>query len=163
MEVSKPNPIEDKPWWSKFLIPTALVALLILFGFLTFRVYIKPPGVSALPGKVLISQNDLEEKTGLRVTLLAVTAAGGMVDFRFRVTDAEKATKIFQTDKLLPYLAVAGNKVHLDPTPETLQNAKLEDGLVYYILYSNTDNLVKPGTPVSVVIGDWQLEPIIAK
>jgi hypothetical protein len=44
-----------------------------------------------------------------------------------------------------------------------LQNAKLEDGLVYYILYSNTDNLVKPGTPVSVVIGDWQLEPIIAK
>jgi hypothetical protein len=75
MEVSKPNPIEDKPWWSKFLIPTALVALLILFGFLTFRVYIKPPAVSALPGKVLISQNDLEEKTGLRVTLLAVTAA----------------------------------------------------------------------------------------
>jgi hypothetical protein len=163
MEVSKTNQIASQPRWSKFLLPAALLALVILFGFLTYRIYIKPQPASALPGKALISQSTLEEKSGLRITLLAVTAAGGMVDFRFKVTDLEKATKTLQTDKLLPYLTVEGSKVSLKPTPETLQNAKLEDGLVYYILYSNTGNLVKPGTPVSVVIGDWQLEPIIAK
>jgi hypothetical protein len=163
MEMSKPNHIASQPWWSKFLLPAALLALVILFGFLTYRVYLKPQTASALPGKVLISQSALEEKSGLHVTLLAVTAAGGMVDFRFKVTDVDKATKILQTDKLLPYLTVAGSKVSLKPTPETLQNAKLEGGQVYYILYGNTGNLVKPGTPVSVIIGDWQLEPIIAK
>jgi hypothetical protein len=145
------------------MAPTALLALVILFGFLTYRAYFKPETAALLPGKVLISQSELEAQSGIRVTLLAVTAAGGMVDFRFKVTDVEKAKKILQDDKLLPSLTVAGSNASLKPTPETLQDVKLENGLVYYILYSNDGNLVKPGTPVSVVIGDWQLEPIIAK
>jgi hypothetical protein len=163
MEETEANPAADQPRWSKFLLPTALLALVILLGFLTYRVYLKPKTASLLPGKVQVSQSALEEQSGMRITLIAVTAAGGMVDFRFKVTDVEKAKKILQDGKLLPSLMVAGSNVSLKPAPETLQDLKLENGLVYYILYSNTGNLVKPGTPVSVLIGDWQLEPIIAK
>jgi hypothetical protein len=163
MEKTKANPGADQPGWRKYLVPAALLALVILFGFLTYRTYIKPETAVLLPGKVLISQDKLEEQSGMRVTLLAVTAAGGMVDFRFKVTDAEKAKKTLQDEKNIPSLMVAGSNVSLKPAPQTLQDAKLENGLVYYILYSNAGNLVKPGAPVSVVIGDWQLEPIIAK
>jgi len=163
MEETKAKPVADQPRWSKFLIPMALLALVILFGFLAYRVYGKPQTDSNLTGKALISQSELEEQAGVRVTLIAVTAAGGMVDFRFKVTDVEKAKKALQEGKLLPYLTVVGSNVSLKPAPETLQDMKLENGLVYYILYGNNGNLVKPGTPVSVIIGDWQLEPIIAK
>jgi hypothetical protein len=149
--------------WNKFLIPTALLVVVILVGFFAYRSSAISPAASSLPEKTLISQSVLEEQAGLRVTLIAATAAGGMVDFRFKVMDVEKARKVLQDGKLLPRLTVAGSDISLTPAPETLQDLKLENGLVYYILYSNTGNLVKPGAPVSVVIGDWQLEPISAK
>jgi len=163
MEEIKTNPVMDKPRWSKYLVLAAILVIVILVGFFAYRFSITPRAAPSPPGKKLISQSALEEKSGLRVTLIAVTAVGGMVDFRFKVMDVEKARKILQDGKLLPYLTVAGSNISLNPAPETLQDLKLENDLVYYILYSNTGNLVKPGTPVSVVIGDWQLEPIIAK
>ncbi len=163
MEDTKTNPIYDYPRWISLLAPSALLVILILFGFLIFHVYVKPKTTSQLPSKVLISQYALEEQCGIRITLIAVTAAGGIVDFRFKVLDVGKAHKTLQGDKDLPYLVIPGSNVSLTPAPETLQDVKLENGLVYYILYSNTRNLVKPGTPVSVVIGDWILEPIFAK
>ena len=163
MEETKANPSADQPGWSKWLLPGAVLVLVILFGFLTIRAYLKPQTASVLPGKVLISQDELEKQSGMRVTLVATTAVGGMVDFRFKVTDVDKAKKVLQADKQLPYLTVAGSNISLKPTPETLQNTQFENGVVYYILYPNSGNLVKPGSPVTVVIGDWQLEPIVAK
>ena len=164
VEDLKANTVADQSQLKKILLASVLVMVAVLIGTLIYRSLV-PLASSPQPlqGKAIISQNDLEKQTGLRITLVAVTAAGGMVDFRFKVIDVEKARKTLQEGKLLPYLIVAGSNINLKPAPETLQDLKLENGLVYYILYSNTGNLVKPGTPVSVIIGDWQTEPINAK
>jgi hypothetical protein len=46
---------------------------------------------ASLPkGTAVISQGTLEEKYGLRVNLVALTAAGGMVDVRLKIVDGEK-------------------------------------------------------------------------
>ena len=39
----------------------------------------------------------------------------------------------------------------------------LREGLVYYMFYPNQENVIKPGTAVSVVIGDNRLEHVIAQ
>jgi hypothetical protein len=163
MEDIKTRPALDKPNWNNILFPVALLMIVILVGFFINRFIAVPLTATNLPAKTLVSQSALEEQTGLRITLVAVTAAGGMVDFRFKVMDVEKARALLQDGKFLPYLTVLGSSISLKPAPEALQDLKFENGLVYYILYSNSGNLVKPGTPVTVVIGDWQLEPIIAK
>jgi hypothetical protein len=158
------NFLADRHEARKRLVPAALLVLLVtLVSFLAYRGYAQSQSGSLWSGRVQISPSALEQQAGLRVTLVAVTAAGGMVDFRFKVVDAEKAVKTLQDGKILPHLTVAGTPTSLQPAPETLQDLKLENGQVYYILYSNTGNLVKPGTPVSVLIDDWQLEPIVAK
>jgi hypothetical protein len=43
-----------------------------------------------IAGLELITQQQLEERHGLKITLIAVTAAGGIVDFRYQVTDTTK-------------------------------------------------------------------------
>ncbi len=54
---------------------------------------------ASLPnGTVVISQGTLEEKYGLRVNLIAVTAAGGFVDVRLKIVDGEKL-KLLLADK----------------------------------------------------------------
>ncbi len=163
MEKVKARPGSGWSRWPSFLVPLAVLVIVMVLGILAYRAFAKPQIPLLLAGKELVSPSVLEERAGFRVTLIAVTAAGGMVDLRFKITDVEKATKVLQDSKLVPYLVVAESNASLKPGPETLQGAKLENGIVYYILYGNTGDLVKPGTPVSVVVGDWVLEPMAAK
>lgn len=111
----------------------------------------------------LLSSEQFSERHGLRVLLVGVTAAGGLVDFRFRVLDAEKANQFLRVPQNLPQLAVPGKATRLQPPRETLINASFENDQVYYFLYSNIGGLIKPGGPVIVIFGDEQLEPILAK
>jgi hypothetical protein len=163
MENTNARTAADQPGWNKWIVPSAILVILILLGYGVYRAYYKSQTQMLLSGKTLVSQSTFEEQSGLQITLVAVTAAGGMVDIRFKVMDVEKAKKILQDEKKLPVLTTEGSNVSLKPAPETLQDVKLESGLIYYILYSNTGNLIKPGTPVSIVFGDLLLEPIIAK
>ena len=112
--------------------------------------------VTVVPASVL------EERYGIRVTLLAVTAAGGIVDFRFRVVDAEKARRWITYLKLSPDLVVEGAGVTLEG-PAEVRVGEIVANRIYWLLFPNTRGVVTPGTPVSVRIGELQLEPIIAQ
>ncbi len=114
----------------------------------------------ALPD-VSITDAELEEQYGIRVTLIAVTAAGGMVDLRFEVIDAEKANKLLDDHENMPALIPLGSKRRLGTTGE--HRMKLFSGKVYYMLYGNAQGIVQPGTPVSVAFGNLILPPIPAK
>ena len=108
----------------------------------------------------VVPASALEARYGIRVTLLAVTAAGGMVDFRFRVVDPGKARRLME-DGVQITLIPEGSRVKLAaPKPHTMD---YQADQVYFILFGNAGGVVKSGTPVSVVVGDFQLEPIIAK
>jgi hypothetical protein len=55
-----------------------------------------PRAGSLPPGTTSISRATLEDKYGLQVRLVAVTAAGGFVDLRLKILDAEKAGSLLQ-------------------------------------------------------------------
>jgi hypothetical protein len=114
----------------------------------------------ALPD-VTITDAELEEQYGIRVTLIAVTAAGGMVDLRIKVLDAEKANKLLGNHANMPTLLPDGSNRRLGTTGS--HRMKLFSGKTYYMLYGNALGVVKPGTPVSVAFGNLILPPIPAK
>lgn len=146
-----------QPISNKFLF--LIIVLIVLLGI---GLYTSNTLKALRPAAATISQSALEDKYGLRVSLVAVTAAGGMVDLRLNVVDAEKATALLQNKKNFPRLLVNGRV--LDVAEETKsQELKLEDNGSLFLLFPNAGNAVKPGTSVTLLFGEIALEPIEAR
>ena len=143
------------------IIAIILVLLLALglYGYNSYRAFQSPQ-----PGEaVTITQSDLEANYGLRVQLVAVTAAGGLVDLRLQFVDAEKAKAFLDDPANYPALRV-GNDLILRTSQEGAeQDIQYENGKTIFLLYPNAQNVVKPGDPVNIVLGDLQVEAIQAK
>ncbi len=79
------------------------------------------PGLSRTvdPARVpVVSAASLEDEYGLRLNLVAVTAAGGLVDVRFTVTDKDKALHVLHDAASMPELYVeASGAVLRAPKP----------------------------------------------
>ena len=145
-------------------IPVIVIFLLFIAGFFLYSNFFHQPSVSASASATMITQNNLEEKYGLRVNLLAVTAAGGMVDLRLKFMDGEKAKTLLQDKKNFPALRVAGNPLTLSVDEETKsQEMKFDNNGGLFLLFSNSGNAVKPGSAVKVVFGDIELEPVVVR
>lgn len=111
-----------------------------------------------------ISVKTLEERYGIRLRLLAVTALGGMVDLRYMIMDHTKATALAQylgqieliDDESGTTLTMAtGHGMH--------RNDRIEDGQLNFHFFANAGNAIKQGNPVTVVIGPVRLEAINAQ
>jgi hypothetical protein len=104
----------------------------------------------------------LEQKWGITVRNVRLTAAGRMVDFRYRVVDPDKAWTLLQKErkaymvdqKTGKQLAVPTTK--LGPLRQTA--VKPTQNRDYIILFTNTGSIVKTGDKVTVVIGDFKAE-----
>lgn len=114
--------------------------------------------------ETVISIQTLEEEYGIRMSLVAVTAAGGMVDVRYRIIDPEKAVKLIdETDGgIMPMIYVQNSDVMLMPDMH-MRSQKLIADRMYFELIPNTQNAVTRGSIVTVVFGDMALEPMVTK
>ena len=114
-------------------------------------------------GITTISQADLEEKYGLDVNLVAVTAAGGMIDLRLQMTDGEKAKALLADQANFPVLRTA-NGVVLHTTPElSSQPINFENSNPIIALYPNSHKSVNRGDPVTIAFGNLQVEATLVK
>ena len=137
-----------------------ILAVLGIYGFITLRGGQTAP---LQPKLVPITQSKLEEDYGLRVQLVAVTAAGGLVDVRMQIVDAEKVKAFLDDSTNFPTLHV-GNDVVLQASEDVAkQGIQYENGKSIFLLYPNAQNVVKPGDPVTIVFGDLQVEAIKAQ
>ena len=110
----------------------------------------------ALRGLAPTSAKALEEKYGIQVYQVAVTAMNGIVDVRLKVVDLEKADQLLKAE---PALLVGDTLVR---APNMHRHA-LRQGKPYFIFYPNQQQLVRTGTPVSLVFGTFRTETIAAK
>ena len=109
--------------------------------------------------------DELREKWGVEVIGIDLTSGGYMLDFRFRVVDAEKALSLFD-HRIKPYVLTDRAKVKL-PVPmaakvgafrPTNRGKNIRADKTYYMVFGNPDNFVKAGEKVSVVVGDFRAE-----
>jgi len=163
MEEAVPSQDTKNNRWTLYIILAIIVLAMFLASFIVYKIW-SPPQTSAVPQESeTLSEAQLEARYGLRVRLIGVTAGGGMVDFRLKIVDAQKASQLLLVPEKAPSLLVPDKGVTLLAPPDPQQDLNLEDGGVFFILFSNSGGAVQPGTPVIVSFGDLQLEPIPAQ
>ena len=153
-----------QPISSGLLFNAILLIILLGWGLYATNIFKALWSSRTVQGVTTVSQATLEKTHGLRPTLIAVTAAGGMVDVRLRIVDVEKARSLLQDKKNFPTLLVKGSNTILNVSEETKsQEIKFEPDGNLFLLFPNSGGTVKHGTSVTLVFGNTALEPIQVK
>ena len=105
---------------------------------------------------------ELETQVGIQVVHIALTASGGLVDARFKVLDASKATALLANPANAPLL-IAGDKPPVMAPHHALKGARYAKDQVFFIIYPNTRSAIQPGIDVMVAIGAARLGPVKAQ
>ena len=153
------SPPAERPRWVRYLIPIALLLLLVL-AFFVFRTWIADGTISPPSG---ITQVALEEQHGLQVRLIGVTAGGGMIDFRLKMIDADKAQVFLQNPENLPVTLITEEGTEILAADSMDEDIQWVDGGILFILLPNSGGAIQIGTPVSIKFGHLQIEPIPAQ
>jgi uncharacterized Zn ribbon protein len=110
---------------------------------------------------------ELAKKWGVEVTSIRMTANDHMIDYRYRVLDADKATDLFKRQIKPKLIHQETGKVLA--VPETaklgpLRNSNTpQEGKIYWMFFGNAGNLVKAGDKVTVVIGEFRVEDLVVE
>lgn len=102
----------------------------------------------------------VEATYGIRIEGLRLSAAGSMLDFRYRVLDPSKAALILD-GKVQPYLLdeARGAKLGVPDTPvlgrirQTSRNNKILTDRTYFIMFGNPGKALQSGDKVTLLLG----------
>lgn len=119
-----------------------------------------PPVATLLPGRAATAA-EVEQRLGIRVRFIAVTAAGGLVELRYEVVDPEKAAPLLERSGR-PVLVAEDSGAVLTMHVRPAQDRFLA-GRTYSFLFANTRSVIRPGSLVTVAIGDLRLEHVQAQ
>jgi hypothetical protein len=147
----------------KFSITSALicVSVIAIAGCATPNLTPDASQTVAKPG--VASLQDFEQKLGVKIEGVHLSAAGYMLDFRYRVVDTAKALPLMSR-KINPYLLDVTNGAQYgvpdSPTVGQLRSSarsKVMADRVYFILFANPGRAVQPGAKLTLVMGDMRL------
>ncbi len=112
-------------------------------------------------------QTYLKRQWGVEVLYVRESAAGYMLEFRYRVLDPEKAKPLFErgTKPVLAHVETGAELIV--PTPATtgaLRNSNPPAaGNTYWMFFANPGKLVKPGQHVSIEIGAFRVDDLVVQ
>jgi hypothetical protein len=159
-----PSPSPERPrrrWQPRWVL--VLVLLLTVGLALGVRAVGADAG-DVRSGTEAVTAQEFAAHTGIAVTLLGVTAGGGMIEFRYQVVDPDKASLVLHDDTKRPVLVAenSGETLAMVSRPHS-HKADLQLGGTYFFLMANTRNALRDGTKVTVIIGDVRLEHLVAR
>lgn len=171
-------PLDQSQSGRRLIVLNAVLAVMVAFSLVSVPLGLGGTSQAdehAIPN-IIITAQQLEDEYGIRLTLVAVTAAGGMVDVRYRIIDPEKAVKLVDPDDggIMPMLHVQDElctdtgpyaqyaEILLMPDSHMRMQQLVADQM-YFTLIPNTRGVVQRGTSVIVVFGDVAIEPTLAQ
>lgn len=109
----------------------------------------------------------MEERWGVQIIGMRMSGGGHMLDFRYRVIDPEKARPLFKR-QTKPQLIdqASGRSLSVPNMPKIgpLRNSDIpRAGTNYWMFFGNTGNLVKAGSRVTVVIGEFRVQDLVVE
>jgi hypothetical protein len=114
-------------------------------------------------------QMTVEEQWGVRIESLRISAAGNLLDFRYRIIDPEKASylvdrrnKAYIIEQKSGMVLSVPNTAKVGPLRQTVRYGLPQKDKVYFILFGNP-HVVKHGDRMTVVIGDFRAENIVVE
>lgn len=144
----------------KLFLP-AVVVFVAIIAFNVWQLY--SAGIPQLQENGVPISPEIEERFGVRITGLYLSAQGGLVDLRYRVVDVGKAKNFGHDTENSPLLIAEASGKVVDVTIMMKHSHRIELGRIYYILFRNTGNAVEPGSTVTVQIGNLRLEHVVAR
>jgi hypothetical protein len=122
-----------------------------------------------IPDKSAIGAGEtsaIEERWGVKLQGIQLSAAGHMLDFRFWVTDTTKAAPLLdKRNKATAIIEDTGAKLEVPNVPRIgslRQTSKqVKQGMRFTILFANPGKMVAAGQKLTVHIGDFSVEHII--
>jgi hypothetical protein len=128
--------------------------------------------ITCLDGESFLTQKPgvipMQER-GAETRAIRLTAAGYMLDFRYRITDPEKAQPLFDKS-VKPYLIdqATGARFMVPSPPKTgslrgRPGGKPKPGQEFFIIFANPNRYIKAGNKVTVVIGDTQAADLVVQ
>ena len=147
-------------------VAMAVVALIVVFfAVLVVRGW-RPTSTSTKPASAATATQmptsaAIESKYGIRFTLVAVTAGGGMIQVRYQVIDSAKTEAIHGTE-LAPYVVDSHGAKYANPgmVGHSHVGKALAAGRTDYILLANATSGVKSGSMVTIKVGDLELRDV---
>jgi len=143
------------------LIASGVVAMLLL-GAGAARAWWPEQKADVRAGTTLVTAEGMAARYGIDVNLIGVTAAGGLIEFRYQVVDPDKANQMMQDTTLLPIVVVEDTGATMViPRPHHAVEPQL--GGTYFFLFANAHNAIQAGSQLTLVMGDARLEHIEAR
>jgi hypothetical protein len=138
------------------------VLLLVIFtGFFGARALLAAASAPKPIGQM--DQKDIIDRYGVRFTMLAATADGGLVDIRFVIEDPIKAERWASDTNAIPKLYnEKGMEVSTNSMGDHSHNT-YEGGRQYWMLYYNTGSAIKNGSIITFKIGNNSLENVLVQ
>ncbi len=134
---------------------TAVVLILALIGLSSYKgwqIYQERTEEARMAEIQAEAAAQIEDEWGIRIIHVALVSQGGLIDLRYQVTDPDKAYDLFDAVENIPrVVAEDGTEMGMNDDPHT---HNLEFGYQYFFLLRNANGSVKPGTHVSVAVGD---------
>lgn len=109
----------------------------------------------------------LEERWGVKVLSINLSAGGYMLDFRYRVTDPQKALPLFDR-RVKPFLVDEATGVTMvvpePPKVGALRSTRPpQPERNYFMMFANPGAFLKKGQKVTVVVGDFRAERLVVQ
>ena len=148
----------------------------LLSVFLVTNVYAKKAAGETKTKHVTIAKSKVQQQRkktfmkrqwGVEVLYVRQTAAGYMLEFRYKVLDAIKAKSLFerQTKPILTHYKTGAKLIV--PTPAktgALRNSNPpKSGTTYWMFFANPAKMVKQGDTVGIKIGEFQVTDLVVK
>lgn len=110
----------------------------------------------------------LEQRYGIKVVGIHLTAAGYMLDFRFRVLDPARAGYLFDMNVKPCLVDQASGARMMVPAPPKIGALRSSAKTVlpdrnYFILFANPGQFIKPGNKVTVEIGVFKVADLVVQ
>jgi len=142
-----------------------LLTMLLAGGALMFA--LAAPVLADEPTSHPRKNTFMKREWGIEILYVRQTAAGYMLEFRYKVVNAERAQALFER-QLKPMLTHAESGAQfIVPTPAktgALRNSNPpKDGHTYWMFFANPGQFVKPGDHVSIEIGDFVVENLVVQ
>lgn len=146
-----PAPHRRRRRWVALVALGAGLALL-----LAWSPWQRPADVRA--GTTAVDTDGMAARHGVAINLVAVTAAGGLIEVRLQVTDPDKAEAVLHEQQDRPVLVSEDTGATLQMAAPPHHHGTLQLGGQYFFLLANAHNALHAGSEVTVVIDDSRLE-----
>ncbi|MEU4191723.1 hypothetical protein AB0E69_07495 [Kribbella sp. NPDC026611] len=149
-----------------FLTGVALVAGALTVWFV-LGAHRHPPAAAPVAevawGRAAVDANGLAERSGVRITQVAVTGGGGLIDLRFQVLDPNRANSLHDATTPPAVVDEDSGLVVRDLLMSHAHTGKYTAGETYYLVFENPGNWIRRGSKVSVLLGGSEVEHVVVR